>query len=241
MAPCYFCRIIEGAADRWSVIDESELTVTLLNGRQFEVGQCLIVPVRHAPTLLDLREEEEAAIMAAARHAARALVEAFDPDGILLYQNNGIGSGQEVPHFHLHVVPRRAGSEWGVGPPQIARLQRRPPHLDHAVVTDDKRHTAEIIRRHWERGSVAGGPHGEGTMQPVTRDAERAYVRNWVETGRLLEEVRWRELRNLDDSRALRASDDLLAAAACVPMPSHRRTWSGLVDLQDRLHGRRRR
>lgn len=150
MAPCYFCQIIEGATERWQVIEETGLTVTLLNGRQFEIGQCIVVPVRHAPTLLDLRVEEDAAVMAAARRAAQALVNAFDPDGVLLYQNNGIGSGQEVPHFHLHVVPRHANSDWGIGPPHIATLERPPAHRDHSVITDAKRHTADMLRRHYE-------------------------------------------------------------------------------------------
>jgi hypothetical protein len=75
----------------------------------------------------------------------------------------------------------------------------------------------------------------------MTRDAERAYVRNWVETGRLLEELRWRELRALDDEAARLASDRLLAAASLVPLPPHRRQWSGLVELQDLLHTRQQR
>jgi hypothetical protein len=57
----------------------------------------------------------------------------------------------------------------------------------------------------------------------VTRDAERAYVKRWVETGQLLEEIRWRELRALDDARALTASSSLIAAALHVPVPLHRR------------------
>ena len=143
---CYFCRIIAAADDRWRVIEDTPLTVTVLNGRQFEVGQCIVVPVRHAPTLLDLADEEGAAVFAAARRVAQAIVAAFDPDGVLLYQNNGLGSGQEVPHFHLHVVPRRAGSDWGLGPPHIARLERRSAHLDHTVTTDAKRAAAEVLR-----------------------------------------------------------------------------------------------
>jgi diadenosine tetraphosphate (Ap4A) HIT family hydrolase len=151
MDPCYFCDIIEGKSDRWNVIEQAELTVILLNGRQFEVGQCLVLPVRHAPTLLDLTEREEAAVMAAAKRLAGAMVDAFAPDGLLLYQNNGAGSGQEVPHFHLHVVPRRLDSDWGFGPPHIAQLEqrRRPLHLDHAVITDEKRQTVERIRRYY--------------------------------------------------------------------------------------------
>ena len=72
----------------------------------------------------------------------------------------------------------------------------------------------------------------------MTRDAEQAYVRRWVDTGRLLDEMRWRELRDLDAEVALRATDDLIDLALRIPLPPNRRTWSGLVDLQDRLHAR---
>ena len=32
MDPCYFCEIIRGNVERWNVSDETELTVTLLQG-----------------------------------------------------------------------------------------------------------------------------------------------------------------------------------------------------------------
>jgi hypothetical protein len=70
----------------------------------------------------------------------------------------------------------------------------------------------------------------------VTRDAERAYVKRWAETGRLLEEIRWRELRALDGAVALNASSDLINAALQVPMPQGRRQWSGLIQQQDLFH-----
>lgn len=73
----------------------------------------------------------------------------------------------------------------------------------------------------------------------MTREDERAYVRRWVETGRLLEERRWRELRALDPAAALRASDHLIDAALRAPLPDARLRWSGLVELQDALHARR--
>jgi len=73
----------------------------------------------------------------------------------------------------------------------------------------------------------------------MTRDAERAYVRRWVETGRLLEDLRWRELQALDEGAALRATDRLIEAALLVPMPLERRQSSGLVEWQNfvRAHG----
>ena len=73
----------------------------------------------------------------------------------------------------------------------------------------------------------------------MTRDAERAYVQRWMETGKLLEELHWRELSTLDAVTALRASDDLIDAALRVPLPAARRRWSGLVELQDLLRALR--
>lgn len=74
----------------------------------------------------------------------------------------------------------------------------------------------------------------------MTRDQERAYVKGWVETGALLEEIRWRELRQLDDKVALDASATLVEAALRVPLPAQRRQWSGLAEQQNLLHRRKR-
>jgi len=147
--PCYFCEIGSGSTAQWSVIERSELAFMMLNGRQFEVGQCIVAPTRHAPTLLDLSTDEISAVMWLAQRVAAAMVELYRPDGILLYQNNGVGSGQEVPHFHLHVVPRREGSDWGLGPPHLARFdsRNRPQKFDHTSTTSEKMATAEDLRQ----------------------------------------------------------------------------------------------
>jgi len=117
--PCDLCETA-GREDRWAVIDESEHTLTVINPWQFEVGQCCVITRRHVATLLDLSDQECAAILVAARRVAEALVKAYEPLGILTFQNNGVYSGQETPHFHFHVVPRQKGSDWGIGPPQLA-------------------------------------------------------------------------------------------------------------------------
>lgn len=146
---CYFCEVQHGGDGHWLLWAEDELTMTMLNGRQYERGQSIVFTRRHAPTLLDLDAAELSAVLAAARRAADVLVDTLAPEGLLLYQNNGVGSGQEVPHFHLHVVPRSPGSDWGFGPPALAELERRAgdPRFDHTVDTDEKREMVTRLRK----------------------------------------------------------------------------------------------
>jgi diadenosine tetraphosphate (Ap4A) HIT family hydrolase len=147
MDPCYFCELARQGPQGWNFIERDELTMTVLNGRQYEAGQSIVFPVRHAPTLLDLNDAEGAAVMRAARRIGTAITQALAPEALLLYQNNGTLSGQEVPHFHLHVVPRTAGSNWGMGPPHLARLQSgdRVAYREHDIVTDGKLASVSLL------------------------------------------------------------------------------------------------
>ena len=144
---CVFCEIIAGRMDK-GLVEETDLTLTLVNIRQYEAGQVLVIPRRHAPTILDLTGEESSALMDAVRRVSAALVKAYSPDGITLYNNNGVASLQEVPHFHMHVVPRRRDSLWGDGPPHIAALERRSQDILDRVQIDIRRENeiAEEIR-----------------------------------------------------------------------------------------------
>ena len=134
----------------------------MINPWQFEAGQCCVITRRHVATLLDLSAPECSAILQAAKRVAEALVGAYRPLGILTFQNNGVYSGQETPHFHFHVVPRQPGSDWGIGPPQLATFDgagraRGTPH-DPAgdtarmarvrVSTDTLAERVERIRAH---------------------------------------------------------------------------------------------
>lgn len=119
--PCEICETLAGRSTV-PVIAESKFTITVVTPVQFEVGQCSVVTRRHVGTLLDLTDEESAAVIKAAREVAQALVATYEPLGILTFQNNGVYSGQTVPHYHCHVVPRQPGSDWGIGPPQLHKF-----------------------------------------------------------------------------------------------------------------------
>ena len=148
--PCYLCEVIAGRSEK-GMVEETELTLTLVNWAQFELGQVYVVPRRHAPTLFDLTHNETVAVIHAARRAADAIVRAYDPDGLNLIQNNGVIAGQAAPHFHMHVVPRRkVGSDWGNGPPHLAVLEGKTPirpERDVIVSLEQEYEIARHIRR----------------------------------------------------------------------------------------------
>lgn len=73
----------------------------------------------------------------------------------------------------------------------------------------------------------------------MTPDQARALVQGWDETGRQVEQQRWRELATLTDERALIASTALITAALQVPLPASRRLSSGLVEQQRIFHRKR--
>ena len=160
--PCEFCEGFAGRDPTWAVIDECASTATVINPWQYEVGQCCVITKRHVGTLLELNEAETAAITKAAKRVAIALVRKYQPLGVLTYQNNGVYSGQEVPHYHFHVVPRQPGSDWGIGPPQLAMMDGagRIRGTTHDVANDAERRrrvrvdvtalhkTAKTIREH---------------------------------------------------------------------------------------------
>ena len=139
--PCDLCEGIAGREEKWGIIDESDHTLTVINPWQFEIGQCCVITRRHVATLLELTDEECNAVICSAKRVAHALVKTFQPLGILTFQNNGVYSGQETPHFHFHVVPRQQGSDWGVGPPQLASFETagRPKGTTHDSTGDAAR------------------------------------------------------------------------------------------------------
>ncbi len=148
--PCYMCEVVAGRSEK-PFVEETEQTVTLVNWYQFELGQVYVISKRHAPTILDLTDEEAIPVIHAVRRTADALVRAYDPDGINLIQNNGVVAGQAAPHFHMHVVPRRkVGSHWGSGPPHIAVLEGKEPtkpNRDLLITLEREQEIAQHIAR----------------------------------------------------------------------------------------------
>jgi histidine triad (HIT) family protein len=104
-ADCVFCRIVTTELPA-RVVRVDDATTAFLDMRQPRAGHVLVVPNRHVENVFELTDADGAAVMTATREVARAVRSAFEPEGLSLWQSNGAAAFQEVPHFHMHVMPR---------------------------------------------------------------------------------------------------------------------------------------
>ena len=108
MSACVFCEIVAGRAEA-SIVREDARTLAFIGFRQPTDSHVLVVPKRHVETIHGLDDDDAAALMQAAVRVARALDAAVPMQGLSLWQSNGPAAWQEVPHVHLHLLPRRTG------------------------------------------------------------------------------------------------------------------------------------
>jgi histidine triad (HIT) family protein len=119
---CVFCRIAGGHLPDPIVLRTDQLMVFCPHA-PIQAGHTLIVPQRHIPNLYALPDDLAGPILQMAARVARAIKQEFAADGISLRQHNDLAGGQEVFHFHLHVIPRYIGD--------AARINTRLPPLQH--------------------------------------------------------------------------------------------------------------
>jgi histidine triad (HIT) family protein len=101
---CAFCRIIAGDVDA-HVVFEDAVSLAFLDNRPLFHGHSLLVPRDHHRTLADLPHDLVAPLFANAQLLSVAIRDAMDAKGTFVAINNVVS--QSVPHFHVHVVPRR--------------------------------------------------------------------------------------------------------------------------------------
>ena len=111
---CAFCAYIRGERP-YTILGRTSDTATLVTREQRGEPHLLVLPIRHAPTLLDLSDAEITSVGIALRTAAAMIDRTYQKPGIAVWQNNGAPAGQTIGHFHFHVAGtlERGGTEFG--------------------------------------------------------------------------------------------------------------------------------
>ena len=103
---CLFCRIAHREVDA-AVVFEDDFTLAFLDHKPLFEGHVLLIPKQHLETLEDLPPELLQLLFLNAQKLTSAVREAMGAEGTFVAMNNKIS--QSVPHFHIHIVPRRKG------------------------------------------------------------------------------------------------------------------------------------
>ena len=120
---CVFCAIVAGEAPA-SVVYRDDIVVAFMDIRPANPGHVLVVPLEHADSILDIRDEAILARMfSVGRQVAAALTDSgVRVEGFNLFLANGTVAGQTVFHTHLHVLPRFGGDGLGFSRAANARM-----------------------------------------------------------------------------------------------------------------------
>lgn len=105
---CLFCKIMSGDIPS-NTIYEDEIVKVFLDINPISNGHCLIVPKKHYTNIEDIDLETLKHINEISKKLHKELKEKLNCEGLTLVQNNGLG--QEVKHYHLHLVPRYTNDE----------------------------------------------------------------------------------------------------------------------------------
>ncbi len=126
MSDCVFCKIVAGQIPSTRVY-EDEHTVAFMDIGHVNPGHTLVAVKKHADNLYALDDVQAAAVARTSARVARAIRDAFKPEGLSVYQANGKPAGQTVFHYHLHLLPRYAGDgmelTWPVKNPPREKLE----------------------------------------------------------------------------------------------------------------------
>lgn len=111
---CAFCAYLKGERP-YTILSRTDKTATFVTREQRGHPHLLILPLRHVPTILELTDEEAAAVAVEVRNAAFLIDRAYSKPGIAVWQNNGVPAGQAINHVHFHVAGTLpgGGTEFG--------------------------------------------------------------------------------------------------------------------------------
>jgi len=105
---CLFCKIISGKIPSNRVY-EDDAVFAFLDIYPASEGHTLVTPIKHFSNFTDMNSEDVASLFEVARKITAAVEKAFSAEGSNIGINNGEAAGQEVPHVHVHVIPRKKG------------------------------------------------------------------------------------------------------------------------------------
>jgi histidine triad (HIT) family protein len=109
---CIFCKIIAGEIPA-KVIMQNERVMALLDAFPLAAGHTLVIPKSHYAKVQQMSEHDAIAVFEIVWRLAGPVETASQVNASTIAIHNGSEAGQEVPHVHVHIVPRKTGDGAG--------------------------------------------------------------------------------------------------------------------------------
>ena len=103
---CVFCKIISGYIPSFKIY-EDEYTLAFMDIAKDVDGHIVVIPKAHIKSILDCDVGTLNHLMLTVKKIANHLVDNCGYDGVNLLNASDESAGQSVPHFHIHIIPRK--------------------------------------------------------------------------------------------------------------------------------------
>lgn len=102
---CSFCDLMHGSAEV-SVCYEDADVVAFMDIQPVNAGHVLVVPRKHYEGLDDIPHDLAMHLFEVAMELAPVVKQVGGAGGMNVVVNSGAAAGQDVFHYHVHVIPR---------------------------------------------------------------------------------------------------------------------------------------
>jgi histidine triad (HIT) family protein len=122
---CIFCEIANGRIPSIRVYEDQDF-IAFMDINPLSSGHLLIITREHYATSLDVPDKLLSRALPLAKKIAVAALTGVGTGSFNILINNGPESGQLVPHWHLHVIPRTDRKEFPLKEGAPADLTKLP-------------------------------------------------------------------------------------------------------------------
>ena len=104
MKECIFCKIIKGELPSKTIYEDNQIKI-IMNINPITDGHLLVLPINHSTNILDTDKSIWIHTVDIINKKIYPLLkEKLNCEGLTISQNNELG--QEIKHFHIHLIPR---------------------------------------------------------------------------------------------------------------------------------------
>ncbi len=108
MKDCIFCKMASGKV-KVKKIYENDNFFSIPDKNPSAPGHSLVISKKHFRTALSLPNELGPDFLDCVKKTTSKLMKKYSASGFNLLNNGYASGGQFVPHFHLHILPRKKG------------------------------------------------------------------------------------------------------------------------------------